>query len=496
MNLKVNLNLEKFLDYSNKFNIIGLSLELGEDFITPIQLYLKIRNKDYSFLLESVEGEEKISRFSFVGFLPLYLFQSQGENIKIRDFLKKKTTIFKTSADPLQDLKDFMSKFRVFLDRKARFEGGFVGYLGYDNIRFFEPVLNTDSKISYAQSMFIFCKYLFIFDHKEKRLHLTSFVVLPSKIKKDGLKKIYKKEKEKILNLIKFLSQKESIPPVSFKRKRLNYRSNFSKKEFIQAVKKAKQYIRKGDVIQVVLSQKLTVKFSKEAFNIYRQLRILNPSPYMYYLNFKDLKIIGSSPEMLLRCENKVLINRPIAGTRPRGKTEKEDLKLEKELLADPKEKAEHIMLVDLGRNDLGRVSKKGTVHLPVFMKVERFSHVMHLVSEVRAVLDKGKDSFSALRACFPAGTLTGAPKIRAMQIIDELEKEPRKIYGGCVGYFSFTGNLDTAIIIRTIILKDNKGYIQAGAGIVLDSDPQREYLETLNKAKAQLLALELASGN
>ena len=487
-------NLKKFLRLAEKFNVIGLSLELSEDFISPIQLYSKIKDKSYSFLLESVEGEEKISRFSFVGFEPLYIFKSRKNKIEIKDCLLRKTYNFNTLTDPLEELKNLIKKFKVFFDEKLRFEGGFVGYLGYDNVRFFEPILNVDSRISSAESIFIFCKYLSAFDHKEKKLHLTSFVVLPPEIRKNKLKKVYIQEKRKLLNLVERLSKNIKLSPLTFNRKKINYKSNFSKKEFMQKVRVAKEYIKKGDIIQVVISQRLSVNYNKDPFNIYRHLRILNPSAYMYYLNFKDLKIIGSSPEMLLRCENKVLISRPIAGTRPRGKTEEEEYSLEKELLNDPKEKAEHIMLVDLGRNDLGRVSYKGRVEVPIFMRVEKFSHVMHLVSEVKAILDKKRNQFDALRACFPAGTVTGAPKIRAMQIIDELEKQPRKIYAGCVGYFSFTGNLDTAIIIRTIILRKNKAYIQAGAGIVLDSKPEREYFETLNKAKAQLLALELAS--
>jgi len=507
LNLKPNLG--EFLKIVRKFNAVALSTELGEDFISPIQLYSKIKDKDYSFLLESVEGQEKISRFSFVGFKPLYIFRSKKDKIDIRDLVDSKNKSFKTSTDPLDELKKIVVKFKMFFDKDLRFPGGFVGYVGYDNVRFFEPVLDAGPMINSAESLFVFCKYLFIFDHKEKKINIISFLVLPqsrprraqgrrrtpsSSPGRGKLRKLYNEESRQLLRLINFLSKDIELKPIRFMRKKIKYKSNFSKKAFIDKVKKAKEYIKKGDIIQVVLSQRLSVNFDKDPLDIYRFLRILNPSAYMYYLNFKDLKIIGASPEMLLRCEDKVLITRPIAGTRPRGKTEEKDLTLEKDLLNDPKEKAEHIMLVDLGRNDLGRVTYKGKVRVPTFMKIERFSHVMHIVSEVRGLLDKKKDGFDALKSCFPAGTVSGAPKIRAMQIIDELEKDARGIYAGCVGYFSFTGNLDTAIIIRTIVLRKNKAYVQAGAGIVLDSKPLKEYFETLSKAKAQLLALELAS--
>lgn len=492
--IKLTPSTKEFLRIAKTNNVIPLSFELGEDFVTPIQLYYKIKNKEYSFLLESVEGQEKISRFSFLGFKPLYVFKSKKDLIRIENLITDKKRTFKTLKDPLAELKKILSEFKTYICDDLRFPGGFVGYLGYDNVRFFEPVLNKSKRINHAESVFVFCKYLFIFDHKEKRIRFISFVVLPKHLGKDKLIKLYRKEARGIIKLIKNLAQQPQLTPLLFKKKKIKYKSNYTKKSFMAKVRAAKEYIRRGDIIQVVLSQRLSTPYSKDTFEIYRHLRILNPSAYMYYLNFKDTKIIGSSPEMLLRCEKKVLITRPIAGTRPRGGTDTEDILLKKDLLADPKEKAEHIMLVDLGRNDLGRVSQGGKVDVPIFMKVEYFSHVMHIVSEVRARLSKSKDVCSALKSCFPAGTVSGAPKIRAMQIIDELEKEPRGIYAGCVGYFSFTGNLDTAIIIRTIIVKKKTAYIQAGAGIVLDSKPEKEYFETLNKAKAQLLALELAS--
>lgn len=486
---------EEFIKISKKssYNIVPLSLDLGDDFITPIQLYSAIKNKTYSFLLESVEGEEKISRYSFVGFEPLYIVETEGYIIRIKDFIKKKIKSYQFECDPLEELKKIMKGFSVFTRKRIRFEGGFVGYLSYDNIRFFEPVLKKDNFNKGARSAFVFCKYLFIFDHIEKRLTLISFLPL-KEYNYQALKTLYSEEKERLISLLRNISKNSRIKPLNFFRKKMvKFSSNFTPQEFKKRVKKAKEYIRRGDVIQVVISQKLTAKYTQEPFVIYRYLRVLNPSSYMYYLNFGKIKVIGSSPEMLVRCEKRRLFTRPIAGTRPRGGNEIEDKLLEKELLTDSKEKAEHLMLVDLGRNDLGRVSLKGKVEVPIFMKIEKFSHVMHIVSEVSAWLDKNRTSFDALRACFPAGTVSGAPKIRAMEIIDELEKEPRGLYSGCVGYFSFTGNLDTAIIIRTIILEEKKVSIQAGAGIVLDSIPQKEYFETLNKAKAQILAVELA---
>ncbi|MBN2120140.1 MAG: anthranilate synthase component I [Candidatus Omnitrophica bacterium] len=498
MNISIDLkpSREEFIKISGRFNVIPLSAELGDDFISPIQLYSKLKDKSHSFLLESVEGEEKISRFSFVGFNPLYVFKSKADSIEINDLTLGSRKHFKTSLDPLEELKKLMSRFKVFSSKDLRFPGGFVGYLGYDNIRFFEPVLNKNSRIKDAESIFVFCKYLCVFDHKEKNIRIISFVVLPEDINKNKLTSVYAAETEKLKKVIRSFYSHSRLVPIGLGRKTklLRYKSNISKKDFMAQVMRAKEYIKKGDIIQVVLSQRLEVNYSRDPFDIYRYLRILNPSAYMYYINFKDVKIIGASPEMLLRCENEVLITRPIAGTRPRNSNDQKDVLLEKDLLKDPKEKAEHIMLVDLGRNDLGRVSRKGKVSVPIFMKIERFSHVMHIVSEVRGFMDKKKDVFSALRSCFPAGTVSGAPKIRAMQIIDELEKTSRRIYAGCVGYFSFTGNLDTAIIIRTIVLRKKKAYVQAGAGIVLDSKPEKEYFETLNKAKAQLLALQLAS--
>lgn len=489
--MKIKPNLKKFVSAAGRYNVIPVSTEIGEDVVTPIQLYSAIKNKKGSFLLESVEGEEKVSRFSFVGFNPLWIFKSQGPKVKITSLIKNKNIEFNTSKGPLVELRKFIEKFNVCPSLPFRFSGGFVGYVGYDNVRFFEPVLQKGRKINQAQSQFVFCKYLFVFDHKEKKVNVISFVVISEQLKNKELRKRYEDEKEELVDLIKWMGLKNRIFPLDFTKKKLKYRSNITKKSFMDKVKKIKKYIKKGDIIQAVLSQRLTVSYKKDPFRIYRYLRVLNPSPYMYFLDLGEKQIVGASPEMLLRCEGKEIFTRPIAGTRKRGRDEKEDNNLSFELLNDPKERAEHIMLVDLGRNDLGRVSEKGKVELPLFMNIGKFSHVMHLVSEVKGRLFPGKDGLAALQACFPAGTVSGAPKIRAMQIIDELEPSSREVYAGALGYVSFSGNLDTAIIIRTIVVENERAYVQAGAGIVLDSQPEKEYFETMNKANALLNALE-----
>jgi anthranilate synthase component 1 len=386
-----------------------------------------------------------------------------------------------------------MQKFKIAPKKNLRFFGGFVGYLGYDIIRFYGPVgEELPDPLDTYDIYLILPKFLIIFDHLKKEIEILSFLILEEK---RDLKETYFREKNNLEKIYKKIIQSHKLSSLSFSSLgRVKFKSNFKKKDFLKVVKKAKKYIKEGEIIQVVLSQNFSLEFKGDAFLVYRYLRILNPSPYMFYLNFSDVKLCGSSPEMLLRCEKSTLITRPIAGTRKRGKTEEEDKELEESLINDPKERAEHIMLLDLARNDLGRVAEGATVEVPVFMKIERFSHVMHIVSEVRARLKKGIDLFKALISCFPAGTVSGAPKVRAMQIINELEPHRRTIYAGCVGYFSFTNSFDTCIIIRTIIFKNKRAYVQAGAGIVNDSKPLSEYKETVNKAKAPILAVRLAS--
>ncbi|MCF7870125.1 MAG: anthranilate synthase component I [Candidatus Omnitrophica bacterium] len=491
MDIKIKPNSKTFKKLAEKNNLIVLSHKFYSDWFTPIAAYYNLKNKikGDSFLLESVEGQEKVCRYSFLGFSPIETFKTKKDKV-----YTKTTKAFKIKKDPLDELKRTMGRYKVAPKENLRFFGGFVGYLGYDLIRFYEPVgKELKDKISTFDSYLILPKYLIIFDHLKKQIEILNFVSID---KKSKLNKAYKDGVKNISKLYDQMIKIEPLPKLNFVKKNVKMKSNFKKADFIKILKKAKKYIKEGDIIQTVISQRFESNFSKDPFLAYRYLRILNPSPYMFYLNFGKMNLAGSSPEMLLRVENHELITHPIAGTRPRGKNEVQDQKLKGSLLADKKERAEHIMLVDLARNDLGRVAKKTTVNLPVFMSVEKFSHVMHIVSEVRAKIKKGQNLFSALESCFPAGTVSGAPKVRAMQIINELEPDRRGVYAGSVGYFSFTNSLDTCIIIRTILFKNNKAYIQAGAGIVADSLPEKEYKETINKAKAQVKALELASGS
>ncbi len=487
--MDINPKLSEFKALARNHNLIVFSCKFYSDWLTPLSIYYGLSKhlRKESFLLESVEGVEKICRFSFLGVEPICVFQSRGKIITVKTADRKK--VFKTSKDPLYELKKIISTFKVAPKESLRFFGGFVGYMGYDAVRFYEPIgPELPDKIDTPDNIFMLPKFLIIFDHLTQQIEVLSFVSLQ---KKTSLSGVYKQEKKILESFCKKILKPYQLPDLTFKSKRLKAVSNFKKKDFLNAVRKAKKYIREGDIIQTVLSQRFSVNFKGDPLKVYRYLRILNPSPYMFHLRFGGLEIVGSSPEMLLRCENDDLITRPIAGTRKRGKNEQQDLSLEKDLLSDPKERAEHIMLVDLARNDLGRVSHKGSISIPIFMQVERFSHVMHIVSEVRGKLSKKEDMFSSLVSCFPAGTVSGAPKVRAMQIINELEPDRRGIYAGSVGYFSFTNSLDTCIIIRTVVFKKGKAYVQAGAGIVADSVPAKEYEETLNKAKAQILALE-----
>lgn len=490
--MEIKPSFKDFTKLAQKHNLIVFSYKFYTDWLTPLAVYYSLKNKikGESFLLESVEGEEKICRFSFLGFKPIASFRSKGRKIWIK---QKDTKIFETDKDPLSELKNLIGKFKVAPFEHLRFFGGFVGYIGYDMVRFYEPVGGElPDSLDTFDSYFVLPKFLVIFDHLKRQVEILSFAVLDSSADRQ---KFYEQENREMEHIVKQITLPCRLPDLSFSPANLKMESNFKKKDFLKAVKKAKEHIKEGDIIQVVLSQRFSLDFTGDPFTAYRYLRILNPSPYMFYLDFDRVKVCGASPEMLLRCENEKLITRPIAGTRKRGRNETEDKELEVSLLADSKEKAEHIMLVDLARNDLGRIAVKKTVEVPVFMTVERFSHVMHIVSEVRADLRQEQDIFSSLISCFPAGTVSGAPKVRAMQIINELEPDKRGIYAGSVGYFSFTKSLDTCIIIRTIVFKGDKAYIQAGAGIVNDSQPEREYNETVNKAKAQMVALNFAAG-
>jgi len=479
-----------FIKLSKKGNLIPVYKEIEADLETPVSSFLKIDEGEYSYLLESVEGEAKIARFSFLGANPSLIFKSKGRDIEIIE--NKRVRRFTTDSDPLAEIKKIMKQFKlVKVDGLPRFSGGLVGYLGYDMVRFFEdiPGKNPDD-LKTPDSIFMLTDTLLIFDHVMHKIKIVSNAHIKGKASAAYDEAVAKIEKISKMLLKKVLKEKERVMAA----KKLAIKSNFSQKAFEDIVLKAKEYIKNGDIIQVVLSQRLEADLGKkDPFSIYRSLRSINPSPYMYYLKFKNIRLIGSSPEIMVRCEERRIELRPIAGTRPRGRTEAEDIKLEKELLADPKEKAEHIMLVDLGRNDIGRVADFNSVKVAELMRIEKYSHVMHIVSDIVGKLSKSKDEFDLVRASFPAGTVSGAPKIRAMEIIDELETLKRGTYAGCVGYFSFSGNIDTCITIRTILVKNNKAYVQAGAGIVADSRPANEYRETLNKARALIKAIEEA---
>ncbi len=466
-------NKQEFINLSKKGNLIPVYKEIVADMESPVSAFKKIEG-DYSFLLESVEGEEKIARYSFLG------------------------TVSEKDARPFEsfsEIRQFISRFNaVAVPGLPRFHGGLVGYVSYDMVREIEdiPDKNPDT-LKLPPMLFLLTDTLLAFDHAKHKVLLISNAHVkgdPAGAYGEACLKIDKLE-EKLKKPLAFEKEEFELP--SEVKKTIKFSSNMSQEEFEEIVEKAKEYIRSGDIIQVVPSQRLETECRVDPFNVYRILRTINPSPYMFYLKLGEIKIAGSSPEVMVRLEGGVATVRPIAGTRRRGKDEEEDQKMAEELLASEKERAEHIMLVDLGRNDLGRVCEFGTVKLTEKMVIEKYSHVMHIVSNVTGKLKKDKDAIDLLKATFPAGTVTGAPKVRAMEIIDELENVKRGPYAGCVGYFGFSGEMDTGITIRTVIFKENKAFVQAGAGIVADSIPSQEYKETINKARAMLRAIELA---
>jgi len=479
---------EEFIKLSKKGNLIPVYREISADVETPVSAFKKIEG-EYSYLLESVEGGEKLGRYSFLGSDPALIITSKGNSVEVVSKGRKE----KLEGDPISELKRILSRYRpVRIKGLPRFHGGLVGYLGYDIVRHLEklPDRNPDD-LKLPDMQFLLMDTVLAFDHVKRKISIISNVLVEG-----DPAKAYAYAIKKIDAFALKLAKPVKYPSIELgNKKKLKVRSNFTKAQFMAIVQKAKTKVKAGDIIQVVLSQRFSAKVKGDAFNIYRVLRTLNPSPYMYYLKFGDMKLIGSSPETMVRLEDNVANIRPIAGTRKRGRNDAEDALLEKELLADEKEKAEHIMLVDLGRNDLGRVCEYESVKINQLMAIEKYSHVMHIVSDITGRLKQGKDAFDLVAASFPAGTLTGAPKVRAMEIIDELENLRRGPYGGAVGYFDFYGNLDTCITIRTIVMKGSNAYIQAGAGIVADSVPGREYEETLNKARALLKAIELSQG-
>ncbi|MCX6343721.1 MAG: anthranilate synthase component I [Armatimonadetes bacterium] len=480
----------EFMKRAANGNMAPVYKEILADMETPVSAFKKIGSGEYSFLLESVEGGERMARYSFLGSSANMVIQSKGSEIEITREGKLEHITLVAGKDVLDVLKAEFGKLRYVPDPDLpRFCGGAVGFIGYDMVRFFEdlPDMTTDD-LHMPDCTLIFTDTLLIFDHVRHRIR----VVCNASIDGDAAA-AYDLAIQKIDSVIEQLRQPIEL---SYEKRQVGkpeIASNFTKEQFEDAVRTCKEYIASGDAIQVVLSQRFSTKVTAEPFDVYRALRSLNPSPYMYYLAYGDIKLIGSSPEILVTEERGNVTIRPIAGTRPRGATHEEDLNLERELLKDEKERAEHIMLVDLGRNDIGRVCRYGSVEVDQLMSIERYSHVMHIVSNVRGRLSMDKDQFDLLRACFPAGTVSGAPKVRAMEIIDELEPTRRGSYAGAIGYFSYSGDMDTCITIRTILIQNDTAYVQAGAGIVADSDPAKEYQETVNKAMAMINALNTA---
>jgi len=469
-------------------NLIPVYQEFLADTETPVSAYLKIRDKSFSYLLESADGGKKWGRYSFIGYKPYLTALSRHREMEISIGKEKRT--LKDVEDPLQVLRDIIKDIKpVTIKELATFEGGLVGYVNYDLIRKWEylPGISPEDTVM-PEILFTASKRLIVFDHLTHQIKVIAFAYLREN---DDLKALYnlacEEVNETIAELQRPMSSISEEAPFSL----TDLESNFKEYDFNESVRKAKEHIVAGDVIQVVLSQRFSGDVAGDDFTLYRNLRSINPSPYMFYLNFGEIRLIGSSPEILVRLTDGKIELRPIAGTRPRCKSLEEDQAMEKELLADPKERAEHIMLVDLGRNDVGKVAMPGSVTVPRFMEVEHYSHVMHIVSRLEGLLKPQKDGFDLFMATFPAGTVTGAPKIRAMEIISELEPSPRGPYAGAVGYFGFNGNIDFCITIRTISIVENRLSIQVGAGIVYDSSPEKEYQETLKKAAAMFKAVE-----
>ena len=499
--------LDEFRKLAAQGNLIPVTRRLLADIETPLSAYRKIRGAGESFLFESVEGGEHIGRYSFVGCNPRALIRQTGARVEILEngkvverFEVGGATGSASSAtgrvkDGLEVVERVMKKYRaVPVPELPRFTGGAVGFIGYEFIHDVEPVVPRppQDELGTPTMTFLVADQLLIFDRVAQTITVLVNAVLDDA---SSPEEAYENAVAEIERLVSLLEQPSEHHPVTVPSETpsVPFESNVPKEKFFANVLKAKEYITAGDIIQVVGSQRLSTDFKATPIDLYRAARSVNPSPYMFLLELESFSLVGASPEIHVRCEDRLVEIRPIAGTRRRGKTPEEDAALEKELLADPKERAEHVMLVDLARNDLGRVCDFGSVKVRDLMIIERYSHVMHIVSQVEGKLSTGKTIYDLMRATFPAGTLSGAPKIRAMQIIAELEQTARGPYGGCVGYFSFNGNLDTCITIRTALVKDRKAYVQAGGGWVNDSTPEAEFQETVNKAKAMLKAVALA---
>jgi anthranilate synthase component 1 len=488
--------IQEVIRLARTYNLIPVVRHLLADTETPIRVFHHLYQERRAFLLESVEGGVKWARYSFIGSDPFLMIRAKNGITEIETKSEKSSTTDK----PIDVLKAHLRSYTSpQLEDLPRFTGGAVGFFGYDLLQYYEklPAHRVDD-LQMNDMQFMFCDQVIAFDHFKQQIKVIANVhVLPFATDED-IVQAYHETCAKIDATIEKIKRPLNMDtmlhnPIAADVDLGVVNSNITKEAYISNVEKAKEYIRAGDIFQVVLSQRFEIETEVSPLHVYRVLRTLNPSPYMYVLKMDDEVIVGTSPELLVRVEEEKVETRPIAGTRPRGDTEEEDLQLEQELLADEKERAEHLMLVDLGRNDIGRVSEFGTVKCDTFMEIERYSHVMHIVSNVTGKIAKDKDFFDAFLSCLPAGTVSGAPKLRAMSIIAELEQESRGAYAGAIGYLGFSGNLDTCITIRTIIFKHGKAFVQAGAGIVWDSIPEKEYEETVNKAKGMLKSIRMA---
>ena len=485
-------SFKEFSRLAKQGNLIPLYQELLMDLETPLSFFKRLERDRYSFLLESVEGSERWARFSFLGTRPQRIFKARGHCVELIESGKKTTWL---SAAPLKALEELLAGCHpVAVPGVPPFFGGALGYVAYEAVeQLHEIASDKNDPVDMPEIFFIFVQTLVAFDNLKHTIKVIDNVHL------DGnttLREAYEQGSARIRKVLESLKKRpRGMEPrdLSQNTGARKFKSNLTRQDFHQVVERTKEYIRAGDIIQAVLCQRLETETATDPFEIYRALRFINPSPYMFYLELEDLRVIGSSPETMVRLTGGTIELRPIAGTRRRGMTPEEEKELEEDLLADPKERAEHIMLVDLGRNDVGKVAEVGSVEVNELMTIERYSHVMHIVSNVRGKLAHGKSAFDLFVSAFPAGTVSGAPKVRAMQIISELEKQKRGLYAGAIGYFGYNGNLDTCIVIRTIVMKGKKVFISAGAGIVADSNPESEYQETLNKARAMLKAVDLA---
>ncbi len=479
----------EFVELATQGNVIPIAESMLADLLTPVSAFLKLcGDNEQGFLLESVEGGEQIARYSFLGRQPSEWIYFDGKQVTVTTQEKEE----RLDTDIFSYLQARSRQFRFVPNPDIPyFSGGIVGYFGYDTVRLLEQLPETNEpKPEIPWASFGIYDTVLAFDHVQQRILIITNVFLDEN---STLRTNYYAALQRIAEIKEVLRKPLIVKETVVEQYASRVQSNFTREAYCQAVERAKEYIRAGDIFQVVLSQQFSRPISVPPFNIYRALRMLNPSPYLFFLRHGTQTIIGSSPELLVNVRGGEVVIRPIAGTRPRGKTPREDREFEMDLLSDEKELAEHVMLVDLARNDVGRVSNYGDVRLTEKMIVERYSHVMHIVSEVRGKLRSGMDALDAFRACFPAGTLSGAPKVRAMEIIEELEPERRGVYGGGLGFLDFSGNLETCIVIRTLEIRDNVAYFQAGAGIVADSVPEREFEETVHKSNAIRAAITLA---